>query len=68
METQWIEGLSKQAVIGLDDDALLERVEDLFGICSTTEPAHKRMNYLRSQLDMVTREGERRKLICWILK
>lgn len=67
-QTQWIDRLSRPAVVGLDNEALLERAELLFESCLVELPESSRGRFLRQQLDLVTREGERRKLICWTLR
>jgi len=63
-----VESLSKAAVRSLSDDELLERWEELYGLC-LNERDERRLAWLRQQLDALTREGEssRRRLICWTL-
>ncbi len=56
--------LSKAALVALSEDELLERTETLIerAIGGSGE-----VPWLRQQLDLANREGEKRKLICWML-
>lgn len=57
--------LAKGTVRRLGDEELLERVDLLVEACMHAD--QQEMPLLRQQLDLVNREGERRKLICWML-
>jgi hypothetical protein len=58
--------LSANAVRTLDDDDLLDRRELLEDECLTSWGT-ERGALLRQSLDTLTKEGVRRKLICWTI-